>query len=219
MSFLDIVKTWPSEKTDDMKFLVNNAYSQGWYLNEFYIYRLHFPEYENFDFDDAIIAVIDECWSEHWEMLSEDKPARSKLFNEIRICHESGLYGAAINLCFSQADGIFFDKFKVSLYAKGFNVAKSKFNENINEVISRDSLDTLLMHYKDGSLFKRMFNEVYLEVLSKTGGDIVKNTNHLPYIPNRHAVIHGSCTEYATKLNSYKVISFLIFIFYSLKDI
>ncbi|MCD9465497.1 hypothetical protein CJF25_21535 [Photobacterium phosphoreum] len=217
----NLARTWPSNKTDEMKSLADSAYNQGWYLNEVFIFGLHFSEHDNFD--DNVIAVIDEGWSDYWEMLSEYQPARSELFNEIRKCHEAGLYGAAINLCFSQADGIFYDKFEKSLYGSGFNIAKSQFNEEINEFISRDSLETLRMHYKDKSLFKRMFNEVYLEVLSKTRGDLVKNTKDTAEsslsIPNRHGVIHGVHTEYATKLGSYKVIAFLLFIFYALKGL
>jgi hypothetical protein len=215
-----LAKTWPAEKIEDMKFLANHGFSQGWYLNEVLIFGLHRSITEHDDFNDAVIELIDESWDFYWKHLIKYKPARKELFLEIKQCHESELFGAAIHLCFSQADGLFYDKFGVSLYSRGFNVAKTKFGSEINDFISRDSIDVLSEHYKDGSLLRRMFNEVYSEVLSKTGGDLVKQTGNIAEeelkLPNRHGVLHGIHTNYASKLNSYKAIAFLVFILFSL---
>ena len=47
----ELAKTWPSEKSEDIKFLTNHAYDKGWYLNEIFIFGLHrsITEYEQFD--------------------------------------------------------------------------------------------------------------------------------------------------------------------------
>ncbi|GIU41386.1 hypothetical protein [Shewanella colwelliana] len=217
---VEMAKTWPSEKAEDMKYLANYAYSQGWYLNEVFIFGLHREITEHESFDDAVIMLIEEDWDFYWKSLAEYKPLRSVLFEEIKKCHEVGFYGAAIHLSFSQADGLFYDKFGVSLYGSRFKIAKNKFSEEINDFISRDSLELLSQHYKDGSLFRRMFNEVYSEVLSKTDGDLVKQTGHTVesqlLLPNRHGVLHGIHTDYVSKLNSFKAIAFLLFILFAL---
>ena len=216
----ELVRTWPSEKTEDMKYLANYAYAQGWYLNEVFIFGLHNSITENENFDDAVTVLIDEDWDFYWKILADYQPTRASLFEEIKKCHESGLYGASIHLCFSQADGLFFDKFGVSLYGSRFKVAKTKFGQEINEFINRDSLELLAQHYKDKSLFRRMFNEVYSEILSKTNGDLVKDPSktigYQQLLPNRHGVIHGIHTDYVNQLNSYKSIAFLLFILFAL---
>ncbi|NOH99480.1 hypothetical protein [Vibrio sp. 99-70-13A1] len=216
----ELAKNWPSEKSEDMKFLVNHAYERGWYLNEIFIFGLHhsITEYDNFD--DAVIVLIEEDWEFYWKALTEYQPSRAHLFKEIKKAHELGLYGSSIHLCFSQADGLFFDKFGTSLYERKLTVAKRKFGDEIHEFISRDSLELLSQHYKDGSVFRRMFNEVYTELLSKTGGDLVKNTKQVKesnlQLPNRHGVLHGIHTDFVSKQNSFKAIAFLLFILFLL---
>ena len=65
-----------------------------------------------------------------------------------------------------------------------------------------------------------MFNEAYTELLSKTGGDLVKDTRNTNenslQLPNRHGVLHGIHTDYVNRLNSFKAIAFLLFILFSL---
>ncbi|MBB1341251.1 hypothetical protein H5158_06300 [Pseudoalteromonas sp. SR45-6] len=216
----ELAKTWPSEKSEDMKFLTNYAYEKGWYLNEVFIFGLHHSITEYEQFDDAVIVLIEEDWDFYWKALAEYQPARAHLFEEIKKAHMLGLYGASIHLCFSQADGLFFDKFGTGLYGSRFSVAKSKFGVEINEFISSDSLELLAQHYKDGSILRRMFNETYNEILSKTDGDLVKDTNKIDennlHLPNRHGVLHGIHTGYVNRVNSFKAIAFLLFILFSL---
>jgi hypothetical protein len=80
----ELVRTWPSEKTEDMKYLANYAYAQGWYLNEVFIFGLHNSITENENFDDAVTVLIDEDWDFYWKILADYQPTRASLFEEIK---------------------------------------------------------------------------------------------------------------------------------------
>ncbi|NRD72790.1 hypothetical protein HQQ94_05910 [Shewanella sp. VB17] len=216
----DFAIKWPTKKIEDMKLLSTQAYEQGWYLNEVLIFTLNGSIIANDRLNDAVIELINEDWDEYWNNLVEYRPSRKELFMEIKRCHELSLYGAAIHLSFSQADGLFYDKFGVNLYSNRFGIAKNKFCLELNDFISRDSIEVLSAHYEDGSLLRRIINEVYSDILSKTDGDIVKKTDNIVerelLLPNRHGVLHGIHTDYVSELNSYKAITFLIFILFAL---
>lgn len=48
-------------------------------------------------------------------------------------------------------------------------------SEYITDFISRDSLDDFISQYKDTSVLRRMFNEVYTRMLSEVSTDSMKD--------------------------------------------
>ena len=100
-------------------------------------------------------------------------------------------------------------------------IAKDKISTYINDFIAKDSLELLADQCKDGSVLRRMSNEVYTEMFSVIAADAMKNidpdANESSLImPNRHGVLHGLHRDYATKTNALKCFSMLLFIAWSI---
>jgi hypothetical protein len=123
---------------------------------------------------------------------------------------------------FSQADGIFHEKFNKSLFAERGEAAKGKFGGHYtNSLIARDSWDTLIGQFKDASVLRRMYNEVYKKGFSIVDTDLMKKTDYIPneqelVIPNRHGVLHGIHKNYGTKQNALKCFSLLLFVVFAI---
>ena len=122
---------------------------------------------------------------------------------------------------FSQADGIFYDKFGKNLFTARGDEAKGKFSGHLTDFIARGSWESLIEQFKDASVFRRMYNKAYNEGFSVTNTDLMKNTDNIPneqnlVIPNRHGVLHGIHKNYGTKLNALKCLSLLLFVMYAI---
>ncbi|MEZ9266204.1 hypothetical protein AB4508_09050 [Vibrio splendidus] len=210
---IGIVQSYPRDQVEYMKTLSNFAFNRGWYLNHIYLHVINVEDCIDSTFDAKIVGLIDDDIEGFWDLLNKASPDRTAIWQEIQCCYEHELYHSVIHLCFSQADGMFHEKFGTSLYQKSFSKAKESFGTSMCDALDHDSLS---IHFKDGSVFKRMYNEVYLEYFNKSTSDLYKNTNKIVersiLLPNRHGVMHGVHFEYGTKINSYKAISFLQFI-------
>ncbi|MDW7549210.1 hypothetical protein [Pseudoalteromonas peptidolytica] len=137
------------------------------------------------------------------------------------MAFEKQLYGAAIHMYFSQADGIFNDKFNKSLFNNRGEKAKEEFNGYLTDFIARDSWKLLIEQFKDASLFRRMYKAVYKEGFSITQTDLTKKTDDISneqdlVIPNRHGVLHGIHRNYGTELNALKCLSLLLFVVFAI---
>lgn len=154
-------------------------------------------------------------------MIFRLSPDRESLLKEAKMAFENQTYGAAIHMYFSQADGIFYDKFGKDLFTSRGEESKVKFGGHLTDFIARDSWASLIEQFKDASVFRRMYNEVYKEGFSVTNTDLVKKTDDIPIeqdlvIPNRHGVLHGIHKNYGTKLNALKCLSLLLFVVYAI---
>ena len=217
----DWAETWPTKKTEDMTQVAKLAISQGWYLNEVFLFCLYRDYKQEIDFSAFMENLILSEWDNQWNAVTAISPTRKPILNEAKECIEHGYYSAAIHILFSQSDGIFHDQFSKSLFKKQGELAKDKISTYINDFIAKDSLELLAAQYKDGSILRRMSNEVYTEMFSVIAADAMRDidpeTNeNLLIIPNRHGVLHGIHTDYASKTNALKCFSMLLFIAWSI---
>lgn len=214
-------KTFPESRTDDMVQVVRLGISKGWYLNEVFLFALYRDFKEEYDLDEFLEYQIVSQWEHFWSVLFRLYPKRQKILNEAKLAYENELYGAAIHIFFTQTDGIFSDQFGKDFYAARGEKAKNEIGSYLTDFISRESFESLIEHYKDATVFRRMYNEVYKEGLSITGTDSVIKTDHIAnetdlVMPNRHGVLHGIHTEYGSKINALKCFSLLLFVMYAI---
>lgn len=214
---IETLLSFPRELANDAKRISNFAFYRGWYLNHIYLQVLNDGDCDDNTFDEKIIQLIDDEIDDYWDYLKEQIPHRAAIWEEIKLCYENKLYHSIIHLCFSQADGLFDEKFGTGLYKYSFTEAKKKFGKSMKDVFDSELLSSQISNFKDGSVLKRIYNEIYLECLNKSTSDLYKKTDYITEnnvaLPNRHGVIHGTHFKYGTKLNSYKAIAFLQFIF------
>ncbi|CAG9296820.1 hypothetical protein [Celerinatantimonas diazotrophica] len=215
------VEHWPKERTDEMSLISKAAISEGWYLNEVLLFGIYSQIEDYDDFPSMIESLLLENWDDFWDAAFKAEPSQYSLLFEAKECFESGLYGASIHLFFSQADGVFHDHFGKSLYKKEGERAKAEADVHLKDVIARESLEQLISQFKDASVLRRMFNEVYKEMFSVIGADPMKNIDPADpesalKTPNRHGVLHGMHKEYASKANALKVFSMFLFVLYAI---
>lgn len=214
-------KTFPESRTDEMVQLVRLGIDKGWYLNEVFLFAIYRNLQEGEDLNCFLQEQILSEWNEYWAMIFRLSPDRQSLLTEAKMAFENQTYGAAIHMYFSQADGIFYAKFGESLFACRGDKAKVKFGGHLTDFIARDSWESLIGQFKNGSVFRRMYNEVYKQGFSVTHTDLTEKTDNIPHeqglvIPNRHGVLHGIHRNYGTKLNALKCLSLLLFVVYAI---
>jgi hypothetical protein len=214
-------ESWPASKTDEMSHIAKFAISQGWYFNEVFLFAFIRDYKEGSNLSEFMDQLISSEWEQWWESIKQVEPSRVAIFDEAKNCFESGCYSAAIHLFFSQSDGVFHDKFGKSLYKKEGERARDEMSEYITDFISRDSLDDLISQYKDASVLRRMFNEVYTRMFSEVAADPMKNIDPSDsesnlVIPNRHGVLHGMHRNYGNKTNALKCFSLFLFVLYAI---
>ncbi|WP_043129688.1 hypothetical protein [Photobacterium leiognathi] len=217
----DWAQNWPRERADDMSEIAKEAIHHGWYMNEALLFVLYRDLDDYDDFDSFMEETILSDWDGFWDAVLKVEPSRVAILKEAKQCFELGCYAASIHVLFSQADGIFHDQFGKSLYKKQGERAKVEISGYITDFIARDSLETLVDHYKDASILRRMFNEVYTAMFSVTAADPMKNIAPSDLesellIPNRHGVLHGMHRSYGSKTNALKVFALLLFVIYSI---
>jgi hypothetical protein len=214
-------EAWPAKKTHDMTQVAKLAISHGWYLNEVFLFSLYRDYNQEIDFPVFMEQLILSEWDEHWNAVITVSPARKSILNEAKSCFEDGYYSAAIHMLFSQSDGIFYDKFEKSLFKKQGEVAKGKVAIYLNDFIAKDSLELLAAQYRDGSVLRRMSNEIYTAMFSVIAADAMKNIDPKEnetslIIPNRHGVLHGYHKDYGSKVNALKCFSMFLFVVWSI---
>lgn len=219
---LNWMQEFPELRTDEMVKLVQLGVEKGWYLNEVFLFALYRDfQKEGSNLDCFLQNQILSQWEQLWRMILRLCPNRENLLAEAKKVFEAQTYGAAIHMYFSQADGIFYDKFGTNLFTNRGEAAKGEFGCYLTDFIARDSWESLIEQFREASIFRRMFNEVYREGFSVTNSDLVKRTDNIPneeelVIPNRHGVLHGIHKNYGTKLNALKCLSLLLFVVYAI---
>jgi hypothetical protein len=151
---VDWAKTFPVTRTDEMVQLVQLGIGRGWYLNEVFLFALYRDFQEGDDLDCFLEEQILSEWEDYWAMIISLSPDRESLLTEAKMAFQNKLYGAAIHMYFSQADGIFYDKFGKNLFTARGDEAKGKFGGHLTDFIARDSLESLIEQFKDASIFR-----------------------------------------------------------------
>lgn len=168
----------------------------GWYLDpEMDMHDIvHFKE----DLENGTVKEVNDELAFHFlssldrieEALCADHPARAHLIKEAFAAHREGRYSLSIPALFAQADGICYD-LTGSHYFTG---------KGINRLAKRLDPETL--------------ERAYLEPLLRTIPIADSSRQRRAKIPqlNRHAVMHGESTDFASEQNGLKAISFVNFV-------
>lgn len=140
------------------------------------------------DFEITIENYIDKKMDEIESNLQESNPCRSYIIKDAFDAHRSGKYTLSIPAILAQADGICFERLGVSPFSK-------KSGSQLQDKIPTELYTDFLGHYFQPVIFSKA---------------IRASTNEVPPATlNRHHVLHGISTEYATRQNSLKAISYI----------
>lgn len=122
--------------------------------------------------------------------LCSNHPNRAHLLKEAFVAHRQGMYSLSIPALFAQADGICFDLTGHYIFS----------GRNIGRIAKRLNPATL----------ERAYLEPLLRVIP-----VNDSSNQRRFVSqnlNRHAVMHGECTDFPSEANSLKAISFVNFV-------
>lgn len=170
---------------ENQKKTVEYCIAHGWYpiitMSTSYI-----SDEENFEqiIENYIEKNIDKVKKD----VCEHNPQRECIIKDVFEAHKSGKYTLSILAIFSQADGICHDRLGISPFSK-------KPGKQLQDIIPSEIYSDFLCHYFEPVIFAK-------EIRASTK-DVPPSTL------NRHHVLHGISTEYATRQNSLKAISYL----------
>lgn len=128
--------------------------------------------------------------SEVEEELTKLSPERAHLIRDAFWAHRQGRYSLSIPVFLSQADGLWFDQFKQSVFMGRDREGAHKDNPTQFESTYFRLFDALRIATLPIWISKREREETFSDL-------------------NRHQVLHGEVVDYNTEENSLKAISFL----------
>ena len=191
------------------------AKNAGWYCHPSLLFLIQRDCKEDDDMNEFISKVIESEWDSNWITLLSFSEKRKLILLEGKKCFEVGLYGAAIHIFLSQADGIFFDKTGENLYDRGGVKAAKKFMSELPSSVKFESEEQLIGHLKNGKFIEEFTENFLRELVDIQSMEITLKTRNITdekelLIPNRHGVLHGVHFEYGNKLNALKTFTFLM---------
>jgi hypothetical protein len=119
-------------------------------------------------------------------------PSRSSILQSAFAAHDSGAFALSVPVFLTQADGIAREILGVSVYTRRGQVRKT-----MSAAIQRI----------DPAGIDEPILRLVLEDLPLTASD--DSPDYLPDSLNRHAILHGTDVNYATRINSLRAISWL----------
>lgn len=171
------------------------------HANNGWFYDMNFTTFESKKFDDKFFMEHFENNIEYiCKSLVDSYPKRAKIIEKAIKSHKIGDYELSIPVLLIQIDGIYKEETQTEYFIK-LGKKKVKIEENIVKKIKNNNKDIMNILI---SLFNSSLPISYSENLRKEKGI---NSFDL----NRHAILHGESTDYGTKINSLKTISFLNF--------
>ena len=141
-----------------------------------------------------MLEFIDEHHDNIMYDLYKRHPQRKKVLKSAFKNHYDQDYYASIPIFLSQADGICFDYTKTRLYSTTRGVPK--ISKEIKKLPERSLTTIILNPLLEQGLITANENERH-----NFSGTL-----------NRHEILHGISVSYATKINSYKSISWISYI-------
>lgn len=124
------------------------------------------------------------------EELCDRFPKRCNLINESFLAHDHGWYSLSVLGFLSLADGIFIE----------LSGIKSVYGKKDKHPLSKKFVD---------QVNPKKYISTYLELFRIVTALNEDKHRREPTILNRHAVMHGTSTDYGTEINSLKSLSFL----------
>lgn len=178
----------------------------GWYIDMDFLPRTPIELAQKIK--NGEIDIVDEYLCDYYSekldyikfKLCREFPSREVIFKEAFNCFNQKQYFASISLFLTQADGICYDKTEKLFFSNNKDLKKKK--EYVPEVeaeiqrISGDFMDLLLEPIKRASAIN----------------ENIGNISNFPVNLNRHSILHGMQTDYGTKTNCLKIISFIMYL-------
>lgn len=125
---------------------------------------------------------------------------RKEIIKEGIENHKNKKYYSSITLLLTQADGLCYDKAKKLYFKNNPKLSrKKKYKPEIEETLSNDTAVIL-------KEFLAPMNE------PTTINEHISKLERFPIRLNRHEILHGMDSNYGSKINSLKIISFLSYI-------
>jgi len=193
------------ELPDELRPTIRKLSSRSWYISaDMDIPLLRTLDEEIKISEEAVDKIMSE-WvfdniKEIVKRAKERYPERKEIIDAAFWAHNNKKYELSIPILLIQVDGMGDEKFnfnKRSLYSKNKSEGRDK-------TIIEEKTDNYIKNH--GSL-----TELFLMQLREKSGLIVSSEEsaNYPDAINRHNIIHGINTEYATQLNSLKAFSLM----------
>ena len=147
----------------------------------------------------AMCCYINQILPEVEESLVEDFPRRATIIRKAFAAHRSRDYELSIPVLLSQADGI--AREAISKLTKGFSITSR-----------RQDFQHIICQFIEENASSFMFQDILLVALEQLPLNASEGDQNIkPGVLNRHAILHGTDTAYATELNSCRAISWIEF--------
>ncbi len=144
------------------------------------------------------VIRIEESAIKHW-------PDRSPILSDAFSAHRSGQFTLSIPAMLAQADGMAFDVLNAHVFTDHAGSKKSKIADRTNEFIASDLADQELMSSFVGIL---LVEEPGMR--TPTSKRDQRQQSGRPFSPlNRHGVMHGIDSDYATESNGLRAVSLI----------
>jgi hypothetical protein len=214
----DLVRKFLEVVSDEIINVVRAAKKDGWYLNTGLFFLLQRDYKPGEDINHVLENSILSDWDVQWERLFSELPHRKNILDEGKKCFEMGMYYSAIQIFYSQADGIFHERFNIDLYKKSGTIASNRFAGQLRKKVEFMDSNHCVSQLKNGEFLDSLVEQYLRELVDLNSASIVESTTNiedeenLP-IPSRHGVLHGVHTKYGSKRNALKVFTFLVSIF------
>jgi hypothetical protein len=145
--------------------------------------------------DTELTADFDERASEIQDRLCVKFPSRASILAKAFTAHINGAYELSVPVFLIQAEGIWFDATGKQFFGKG-----GDGNPKPAEFVNQLSLCAV-----EQSVFHAAITPMPISATAKERAN-------MPGVFNRHAILHGEASDYATKINSCKAISLLCYL-------
>jgi hypothetical protein len=187
----------------EVKKIPGELYARGWYLPPDIPFPVALEAYASLkkdreELDQYMMEIMDHDLSFIEKDIAERFPKREQILRDAFDAYREGKHSLAIPVFLAQADGMFCDL--TGMNATALSAGKNKIerkSEYVQKCITVQNLG-------DAFVFAPLTNETPLTQYYPPDQD--------PAFFNRHAVLHGLDTEYASKINSLKAISYLFFV-------
>lgn len=172
---------------EGQKKTVKKCLKSGWYP----IFNMAFTYVpDDLDFDAGMAHFLESHLEQIEEVLCEKHKNRAEILKAAFSAHKQGNYILSIPPLLAQAEGICAEKLGISPFSRD-----KKNHIRLQDKVPPEFFNGFILRY---------FNPLVLHE------DIRKKSAHVhPLQLNRNSILHGSSTEYATRENSLKAISFL----------
>lgn len=186
------------KRTDEC---INILLQRGWFISDWHTALVHVVD-KALWVEQGDGTKCDVWFTEHFSNLvptiaAEIKskfPDRFAVINDALEAHEQGKYNLSVPTLLAQADGLGHDIFGVSPYSR----------KNANTLLLQQWLESHLTWWDDSPYRRSIVNPLPInKTIGPDEGDAALN---------RHAVLHGLTSNYGTRINSSKALSWLLFV-------